>query len=78
MTIENSPAAPARVNLLGLSRAKLEDWFVSIGEKKFRAAQVMKWVHQLGVDNFDEMSNISKALRDKLKQVAEVRGPEVV
>ena len=78
MTIENSPVAPARVNLLGLSRAKLEDWFVSIGEKKFRAAQVMKWVHQLGVDNFDEMSNISKALRDKLKQVAEVRGPEVV
>ncbi|MDO8331538.1 MAG: 23S rRNA (adenine(2503)-C(2))-methyltransferase RlmN [Fluviicoccus sp.] len=78
MTIENSPSAPARVNLLGLSRAKLEDWFVSIGEKKFRAAQVMKWVHQLGVDNFDEMSNISKALRDKLKQVAEVRGPEVV
>jgi len=78
MPIENSPSAPARVNLLGLSRAKLEDWFVSIGEKKFRAAQVMKWVHQLGVDNFDEMSNISKALRDKLKQVAEVRGPEVV
>ncbi len=67
-----------KVNLLGLSQAKLEDFFGSIGEKKFRATQVLKWIHQMGVDDFDEMTNISKALREKLKCIAEVRPPEVV
>jgi 23S rRNA (adenine2503-C2)-methyltransferase len=67
-----------KVNLLGLSQAKLEDFFESIGEKKFRATQVLKWIHQLGVDNFDEMTNISKPLREKLARIAEVRPPEVV
>jgi len=78
MTTDNVSAAPAPVNLLGYDRARLEAWFESIGEKKFRAAQVMKWVHQLGVADFDEMSNISKALREKLKRIAVIRGPEVV
>ncbi|RZU47544.1 23S rRNA m(2)A-2503 methyltransferase [Fluviicoccus keumensis] len=78
MTTDNISAAPAPVNLLGYDRARLEAWFESIGEKKFRAAQVMKWVHQLGVADFDEMSNISKALREKLKRIAVIRGPEVV
>jgi 23S rRNA (adenine2503-C2)-methyltransferase len=76
-TLSAAPA-PAPVNLLGYDRARLEAWFESIGEKKFRAAQVMKWVHQLGVADFDEMSNISKALREKLKRIAVIRGPEVV
>lgn len=67
-----------KVNLLGMSQAKLEAFFESIGEKKFRATQVLKWIHQMGVDNFDEMTNISKALRTKLHQVAEVRAPEVI
>ncbi|HEX5276831.1 MAG TPA: 23S rRNA (adenine(2503)-C(2))-methyltransferase RlmN [Fluviicoccus sp.] len=78
MTTDTVSAAPAPVNLLGFDRARLEAWFESIGEKKFRAAQVMKWVHQLGVADFDEMSNISKALREKLKRIAVIRGPEVV
>ncbi len=67
-----------KVNLLGLSQAKLEAFFETIGEKKFRATQVLKWIHQMGVDNFDEMTNISKALREKLKRIAEIRPPEVV
>ncbi|MAZ86489.1 MAG: 23S rRNA (adenine(2503)-C(2))-methyltransferase RlmN [Cellvibrionaceae bacterium] len=67
-----------KVNLLGLSQAKLETFFESIGEKKFRATQVLKWIHQMGVDDFDDMTNISKALREKLKRIAEVRPPEVV
>ena len=66
------------VNLLGLSEAKLVAFFESIGEKKFRATQVMKWIHQYGVTDFDEMTNISKALREKLKQIAEVRPPELI
>ena len=76
-TPESSPVLP-KVNLLGMTRDQLEEFFVSIGEKKFRATQIIKWIHQLGVDNFEEMSNVSKALRAKLERVAEIRPPEVV
>jgi 23S rRNA (adenine2503-C2)-methyltransferase len=57
-------------NLLGLDRAGLEAFFESIGEKKFRATQVMKWIHQLGVTDFQEMNNISKDLRQQLAQTS--------
>ncbi|HEY7886458.1 MAG TPA: 23S rRNA (adenine(2503)-C(2))-methyltransferase RlmN [Cellvibrionaceae bacterium] len=67
-----------KVNLLGLSEAKLIAFFESMGEKRFRAAQVLKWIHQLGVDNFDEMTNISKGLREQLKARAEITAPEVL
>lgn len=67
-----------KVNLLGMSPQGLEAFFEEIGEKKFRATQVLKWIHQLGATNFDEMTNISKALRLKLAEVAEIREPEVM
>ena len=70
--------APTKTNLLGLTQKGLEDFFVSIGEKKFRAQQMMKWIHHFGVADFDEMTNISKVLREKLKDVAEVRAPEII
>ena len=44
----------------------LEDYFVSIGEKKFKAKQVFEWLYQKRVKSFDEMSNISLDLREKL------------
>ncbi len=68
----------AKMNLLGLPEAKLIAFFESIGEKKFRAIQVMKWIHQFGANNFDDMTNVSKDLRAKLKDIAEIRPPEVV
>lgn len=71
------PSAP-RTNLLGMTREQMEDFFLSIGEKKFRAQQVLKWIHQIGVDDFEHMTNVSKALRQKLAGIAEIRGPEVV
>jgi len=67
-----------KVNLLGLSPAKMEAFFEEIGEKKFRATQVLKWIHQLGASDFEEMTNISKSLRQKLAEVAEIREPEVI
>ncbi|WP_286237047.1 23S rRNA (adenine(2503)-C(2))-methyltransferase RlmN [Neptuniibacter halophilus] len=67
-----------KVNLLGLSPAKMAAFFEEIGEKKFRATQVLKWIHQLGATSFDEMTNISKGLRQKLAEVAEIREPEVL
>lgn len=77
-SVDTAKQVPAKVNLLGLSQAKLEAFFESIGEKKFRATQVLKWIHQMGVDDFDQMTNISKALREKLQRIAEVRPPEVM
>ncbi|MGB0663753.1 MAG: 23S rRNA (adenine(2503)-C(2))-methyltransferase RlmN [Pontibacterium sp.] len=67
-----------KINLLGLSPQALEEFFDSIGEKRFRAIQVMKWMHQLGATSFDEMTNISKALRQKLNEIAELKEPEVL
>ncbi len=67
-----------KVNLLGLSRKQLEAFFTEMGEKAFRATQVMKWIYQEGVDDFDAMTNLSKVLREKLKARAEIRLPEVV
>lgn len=67
-----------KVNLLGLDTKGLADFFASIDEKPFRATQVLKWIHQHAVDDFDAMSNLSKALREKLKATAEIRGPEAV
>ncbi len=71
-------AAQQKVNLLGLSAVKMSDFFASIGEKPFRSQQVMKWIHHLGVSDFAEMTNLSKALRDKLQEIACVEAPVVI
>jgi len=68
----------SKTNLLGMTPAQLAGYFQDIGEKPFRATQVLKWMHQLGAESFDEMTNISKSLREKLNAQAEIRGPEIV
>lgn len=73
-----SPSTTKQVNLLGLSPGQMIAFFESIGEKKFRADQVIKWIHQQGVDDIDLMTNISKPLREKLKSIAEIRSPDVI
>ncbi len=67
-----------KVNLLGLDRRALEEFFVQLGEKPFRARQLMKWVYHQGVADFDLMTDLGKGLREKLKTAAEVRVPEVL
>lgn len=67
-----------KINLLGLPRQKMLDFLEGIGEKPFRAKQIMQWIHQYGVHDFNEMTNISKALREKLSRIAEIQGPEIV
>ncbi len=57
-------------NLLGLDRAGMESFFESIGEKKFRATQVLKWIHQMGVTDFQQMNNLSKDLRNRLSETS--------
>ncbi|HWP94506.1 MAG TPA: 23S rRNA (adenine(2503)-C(2))-methyltransferase RlmN [Gammaproteobacteria bacterium] len=71
-------SAPEKVNLLGLDRAGLEGFFVALGEKPFRARQVMKWIYHMGVDDFARMTDIAKPLRAKLAEIAEVRVPEIM
>lgn len=71
-------SAPAKINLLGLTQEKLEAFFLDLGEKRFRATQLLKWVHQLGETDFMAMTNMSKALRARLEEVAEIRLPEVL
>ena len=70
--------ASGRVNLLGLSAQRMADFCEAIGEKRFRAQQLLRWIHQLGVAEFGEMTNISKGLRSLLAEIAEVRAPTVV
>jgi 23S rRNA (adenine2503-C2)-methyltransferase len=64
-------------NLLGLSQKDLEQFFVARGEKPFRARQVMQWIYQRGVSDFDDMTDLSKSTRAWLKEQAEVAFPEV-
>jgi 23S rRNA (adenine2503-C2)-methyltransferase len=67
----------ALTNLLGMNKQALEVFLASIGEKPFRAVQLLKWMHQQGETDFDAMTNISKPLREKLKQVAQIRPPVI-
>lgn len=64
-------------NLLGMNRQQMEDFLQGLGEKPFRAVQLIKWIHQQGVSDFALMTNIAKPLRDKLKTVAEIRPPRI-
>ncbi len=67
-----------KINLLDFSHEGLKAYFTSIGEKPFRATQIIKWLHQLNVDNVDQMTNISKPLRQFLTDNAVIRAPEIV
>ena len=66
-----------KINLLGLDRNAMTEFFVNLGEKPYRASQVLKWIHYQGVDNWDAMTDLSKALRAKLAEVAEIRPLEI-
>jgi len=68
------PTADKKNNLLDLDRASMEALFAEMGEKPFRAKQLMKWMYHSGVTDFAEMTDLSKALRAKLNEHAEIRG----
>lgn len=71
-TVEN------KVNLLDLTRDQMKEFLVSLGEKPFRADQLMKWIYHFCVDDFDKMTNINKVLREQLKKHAVIEAPVVV
>ena len=74
--MQSQPAT--KINLLGLDLKAMQDFFVSIGEKPYRAEQVLKWIHFNGAHDFQAMTNISKDLRHKLSESAEINLPQII
>jgi 23S rRNA (adenine2503-C2)-methyltransferase len=67
----------AKTNLLGLTRAELDAFIVGMGEKPFRARQLLKWLYKRCVADFDQMTDLAKSFRERLKEVAVVATPEI-
>jgi 23S rRNA (adenine2503-C2)-methyltransferase len=67
-----------RINLLDLDEVRMRSFFESIGEKPYRAAQVLKWIYHQGVTDFEQMTNLSLALRQGLPRLAEIQAPTVL
>jgi len=65
-------------NLLDFDPAQLVAYCAELGEKPFRAKQLQRWIHQFGASNFDDMTDLAKSLREKLKTRAEVRSPAII
>lgn len=78
MSIAVSSESIEKVNLLGLTESKLRDFVESLGEKPFRARQLMKWMHHFGVSDFAAMTDLSKRFREKLAEVAVIQAPIIV
>jgi 23S rRNA (adenine2503-C2)-methyltransferase len=70
-------ATAAKTNLLGLTRAELEAFVVGMGEKPFRARQLQKWLYKRAENDFDRMTDLARSFRERLKEVAEVRTPQI-
>lgn len=67
-----------KINLLNLTLPELEEWIQTLGEKKFRAAQIFGWLHQKQITRLEEMTNLPKALLGKLSRVAELPELEMI
>ena len=66
------------INLLDFDAAALQRHFAALGEKPFRATQVLRWIHQRGVADFGAMTDVAKTLRDNLAASARVEPPQVI
>lgn len=69
---------PAVPNLLDYDLNALSAWFSELGEKPFRARQVMRWMHREGCADFGAMTDVAKALRTRLEEQAEIRAPALL
>ncbi|NQZ22151.1 MAG: bifunctional tRNA (adenosine(37)-C2)-methyltransferase TrmG/ribosomal RNA large subunit methyltransferase RlmN [Colwellia sp.] len=66
-----------KINLLNLDHQAMREFFASIGEKPFRADQMMKWIYHFGYSDFELMTNLNKKLREKLQRLTEISAPEI-
>ncbi|MGD9152064.1 MAG: 23S rRNA (adenine(2503)-C(2))-methyltransferase RlmN [Gammaproteobacteria bacterium] len=67
-----------KTNLLNFDRTKMREYFAALGEKPFRADQIIKWIHKHGLQNFDQMTNLSKKLRAYLNEHATILPPKII
>ena len=63
---------------MDLTRGELGEYFLNLGEKEYRATQIIKWMHQRGVSDISKMTDLSKELRERLSHECEIRAPEVI
>ena len=68
----------SKINLLNFGLKELGEFMLSLGEPRFRAQQLTQWIHQRGVIDFNEMSNLSKSCREKLAELTEIKFPEII
>jgi len=68
----------ANIDIKSMNITELEDLLKELGEPKFRAKQIFDWLHAKQVDSFEEMTNLSKGLREKLSETAAINGVEIV
>ncbi len=73
-----SEVATPKTNLLGLTRAGMEEFVLGMGEKPFRARQLMKWIFRRAEGDFEAMTDLGKDFRRRLSGIAEIRAPEVI
>ncbi len=66
------------LNLLGLNRSQLEAVCVGMGERPFRAHQMMRWMHQVGSNDFEQMTDISRVFRERIRVEANILAPELM
>ena len=66
------------MNLMDLNLPQLEAFVEGLGETRFRAKQLMRWIHQYGEDEFTRMSDIAKSLREKLRDTAVIQPPQLL
>lgn len=65
-------------NLLDFTLEEMEAFIASSGKERYRARQIMKWLHQSGISSFDAMSTLSRHFREKLSSLARIYRPEIV
>lgn len=74
---QSTTTPTSKINLLNFDHQSMREYFTSIGEKPFRADQLMKWIYHFGYSDFEQMTNINKKLREKLQRNCEITAPEI-
>jgi len=67
-----------RQNLIGMTRIEMQSFFASLGVREFHARQVLQWIYQRGINDFSQMTDLSKTFREQLQQLAQVAVPETI
>ena len=73
----NPDEITARQHLLGMDQATLREWLIAGGQQRYRADQILEWIHEKGVGAFDQMTNLSKLLRAWLTENADIERAQI-